>query len=93
MEIKKDNKNELMQRREVIVQVEMEKTPSNAESAKLVVDEFKSSEDKVMIEQVKGTFGKKTFLIKASIYNTKELKDEAIKRSIKTKKAPAPAAA
>ena len=92
MKIQKDKKNELMQRREILMQVEMEKTPSNLESCKLVADEFKSNEENVMIEQVKGTFGKKTFLIKASIYNTKELKEEAVKRLTKVKKVAAPAA-
>ena len=93
MEIKKDNKNELMQRKEVLIQIEMDKNPTNVEASKLIADQFKSDEDKVMIEQVKGTFGKKTFLIKASIYNTKELKEEAVIRLTKAKKvAVAPAA-
>jgi hypothetical protein len=45
-----------------------------------------------MVENAKGTFGKDSFLIKACIYDTKELKEEAFKRLIKAKKAAAPAA-
>jgi hypothetical protein len=42
-----------------------------------------------MVENVKGKFGMKTFLIKASIYTSKELKDESFKRLTKAKKAAA----
>jgi len=87
MEIKKDNKNELMSRREVSVILETGKTPSYAEASKLIADHFKSGEENVMVENVKGKFGRKTFLINASIYNSKELKEEAVKRLIKQKKA------
>lgn len=82
-----------MQRQEVLVEVEMEKTPSYVEASKLVAEQFKAKEENIMIEQVKGTFGKKTFVIKASIYSTKELCEESRKRLIKPKKvAAAPAA-
>ncbi len=91
MEIKKDNKNGLMHRREVLVKIEVEKAPSNAEAVKLIADQFKSSEENIMMEQVMGTFGKQSFLIKASIYDTPKLKEEAVVRLTKAKKT-APAA-
>ena len=87
MIIQKDKKNELMNRREVQVIFEGEKVPSYSEAAKIVADNFKSDEGNIMVEQVKGTFGKKTFSIKASIYDTKELKEESVKRLTKIKKA------
>ena len=93
MEVTKDFKNELMQRRELDVVIESPKNPSFAEVSKMVSEEFKSPEDQIMIERIKGTFGRNTFIINASIYNTKELKEEAFKRLVKTKKtAAAPAA-
>jgi ribosomal protein S24E len=87
MEIRKDNKNELMARREVSVVTSADKTPSFVEASKAIGEHFKSDEDKIMVEGVKGKFGRKTFLINASIYNTKELKEEAVKRLTKQKKA------
>jgi ribosomal protein S24E len=92
MEIKKDFKNQLMQRREIEGILEFDKNPSFPEVAKIIADEFKSNEDQIMVENAKGTFGKKTFIIRASIYDTKELKDEAVKRLVKAKKEAAPAA-
>ena len=92
MDIKKDNKNELMNRREIQAVVTSDKTPSFAEVSKMVGDKFKADDDQIMVEKVGGKFGKGTFLIEADIYDTKELKDESVKRLIKPKKgAAAPA--
>jgi ribosomal protein S24E len=87
MHIKKDIKNVLMKRREVQIIVEAQKTPSFAEAAKLLAEHFKSPEENIMVEKVSGKFGRNTFLISASIYDTKELKEESFKRLTKTKKA------
>jgi len=92
MEIKKDIKNELLGRRELQGLLVSEATPSFAEISKQLSEKFKSPEDQIMVENVKGKYGRKTFLIKASIYESKELKDEAVKRLIKPKKGAVPAA-
>ena len=68
MKILKDIKNDLMNRKEFHVEIDSDKTPSFAEAAKLVAEHFKASEDNVMVENVKGSFGMKKFIIKASIY-------------------------
>lgn len=86
MEIKQDKQNDLLNRREVSFVVEADKTLSYPEALKLIVDHFKCEEDQVMLEKVKGKFGRNTFLIEACIYKTKELKEEAVKRLIKPKK-------
>lgn len=91
MNIKKDNKNELMNRREISIIMDSDKTPSFADTSKMISEHFKSPEENIMVENVKGKFGSKTFLIKASIYDSKELKEEAVKRLIKPKKVAAPA--
>ncbi len=92
MEMKSDIKNELMNRREVQVLIESDKNPSFSEASKMMAEQFKVPEENIMMENVKGKFGRKTFLLKASIYDTKELKDAAFKRLTKTKKGAAPAA-
>ena len=86
MEIKKDFKNELLGRREVKFVLESEKTPSYPEMAKLIAENFKANEETVLLEGVKGKFGRSTFLVSASIYNTKELMEAAKKRITKVKK-------
>ena len=92
MKVKKDFKNDLMKRREVEVLVTESKTPSFAEMSKKLSEHFKAPEENIMVEKVGGKFGRDTFLIKAGIYDTKELKDESFKRLTKQKKA-APGAA
>jgi len=93
MKVQKDIKNDLLGRRELQLVLDAEKTPSFAEISKLVSEKFNAPEDTIMVENVKGKFGRKTFLIKVAIYHTKELKDESVKRLIKQKKvAAAPAA-
>lgn len=86
MEVKKDIKNDLLNRREVSVLVETDKNPGFAEGAKLIADQFKADEENIMVENVNGKFGRNNFLITASIYTTKELKEEAVKRLTKPKK-------
>lgn len=92
MEIKKDFKNELLQRREVQILAECPKTPSFAEVSKTVSEKFKAPEENIMVENVTGKYGRNTFLLQASIYDTKELKDAAFKSMTKVKKTAAPAA-
>ena len=75
-----------MNRREIDLIVEGEKNPNYVEVSKMIADHFKAQEENIMIEKIKGKFGRNTFLIKASIYDTKELKDEAFKRLTKQKK-------
>ena len=87
MKILKDNKNGLLNRREVSFVLETDKNPCFAEASKLVGEHFKANEESIMVENVKGKFGAKTFLIKASIYDNKELKDAAVKLFTKPKKA------
>lgn len=81
-----------MKRREVEFILESDKNPSFIEVSKIISEQFKSSEENILVEAIHGGFGKKSFLIKASIYDTKELKDAAQKRATKVKKGATPAA-
>jgi ribosomal protein S24E len=92
MEIKTETKNELMGRKELSLVLESSKNPNFVEVAKMLAEQFKTSEENIIVEGINGKFGRKNFLINASVYDTKELKDAALKRSIKVKKTVAPAA-
>jgi len=92
VQVKTDIKNDLMNRREVEVLFESDKTPSFVESSKIISDQFKANEENIFVEGIYGSFGKREFLIKASIYDTKELKEAAQKRATKVKKGATPAA-
>jgi len=86
MEIKKDFNNKMAKRREIVLILDSDKNPNFADMTKQVAEEFKASEDCVLVESIKGAFGSKTFLITSSIYDTKELKDKAQERMTKVKK-------
>ena len=90
MEIKSDIKNELLGRRELVLLLDYDKNPSFVDAAKLIADNFKVSEENVLVENIYGGYGRRIFKIQASIYDTKELKEKAQKRMIKVKKAQAP---
>jgi ribosomal protein S24E len=85
MQILKDIKNELFKRREIKIILPSEKTPSYAEVSKLLSEKFNSGEENIVISKVKGRFGAKTFLIDASIYDSKEYKEKT-ERKPKEKK-------
>jgi ribosomal protein S24E len=76
MKIISDNKNDLFKRREVKMVVENSGNPGFANALKLVAGQFKASEDNIAVHNVKGKFGRDTFLIDASIYNSKEDKEK-----------------
>ncbi len=85
MQIIEDKKNPLLGRREVKLIIEAEKNPSMEEAAKIVGEQFKSVEENIAVKQVKGKFGRNTFLITANIYKSKENK-EKIEPKLKGKK-------
>jgi len=76
METLKDFQNDLLNRREIKVVVESEKNPSFSEASKIISKEFKADEESIVINEIKGKFGRKTFLITARVYKTKEDKEK-----------------
>jgi ribosomal protein S24E len=86
MQILKDTKNDLFKRRELKMILPSEKTPSYAEISKLLSEKFNSAEENIVVNKVQGRFGAKTFLIEASIYDSKEDKEKT-ERKPKEKKA------
>lgn len=85
MELKKDIKNSLLKRHEISFLVEAEKNPSFNEMRKNISEELKKPEDSIDVYGIQGKFGRKTFLIKANIYDSK-VDLETIKLLSKTKK-------
>jgi len=85
MQILNDTKNDLFKRREIKILLPSEKNPSYAEISKLLSEKFSSAEENIVVSKVKGRFGAKTFLIEASIYNSKEDKEKT-ERKPKEKK-------
>ena len=89
MEVLKDFKNDLLQRREIKLIVESNTTPSYEETKSLLEKEFKAKPESTVIKTVKGTFGRKTFLVKAYAYNSKEAMENIETKTQKQRKAEA----
>ena len=100
MKILKDVKNQLLKRRELDIVVEADKNPSFEEATKTIVDSIKADPENLVVKEIKGKFGRKTFLIRALVYDTKEDKEKTEPKPKKKKgegeaageAAPAPAA-
>jgi len=84
--IQKDFKNDLLNRREVVVRFESESNPGLVESNSKVVSEFKSSEDKVVIKRINSIFGSNEFVIEAYVYDSVEDKDKVEPKKKEKKK-------
>lgn len=86
MKIIEDKQNMLLKRREIKAIVEAEKNPTMQEAAKTVAEHFKTAEENTAIKQVKGKFGRHTFLIVANIYKSKEDKEKIEPKTKKKEK-------
>jgi len=84
MEILEEKNNNVLKRKEIKIIVEAGKNPTLDEAVEIVAKEFKAEKDNVVIKQVKGKFGRNTFLISSFIYDSKEDK-EAIEPKLKKK--------
>jgi len=90
MKIIEDKNNELLNRKEIKIIVEESKNPSMQEAMKTISGHFKAKDENIVVREIKGKFGRNTFLISAFIYNSKEAKDK-IERKPKGKKEEKPA--
>ncbi len=76
IKIIEDEQNPLLERRRIKIIIEAEKNPTIQEATKKVAEQFKTAEENIAIKQVKGKFGRNTFLISANVYNNKENKEK-----------------
>jgi len=71
-----DKDNFLLNRKEVKVLVDSKKNPTYKEAEEILIKEFDSSNDCIVVRRVKGKFGRNTFLISGFVYNSKEDKEK-----------------
>ena len=75
MRVIRDFKNELLRRREIVAIVENEANPGFERCRKEIAEEFRVSEDSVVIKGVKSKFGSHEFKIDAFIYDSEKDKE------------------
>lgn len=69
-----ENKNKLLHRDEVIIEMHSEATPSKEQALKTVSEHFKISPENIVISKVGSRFGSKSVKIRAKIYENHEAK-------------------
>ena len=81
--------NKLLHRKEVVISLHSEKTPSKIEVAKELAKNFKSTEENIIIEKIDSKFGKKEFTVYAKVYHDHQSKNkyETVTRKEKKKRA------
>lgn len=88
MKVLEETENKLLNRKEVKIIVEAAKNPSLPDASKILAEKFKSSEELIAVNGVKGKFGRSTFLISGNIYKTKEDKEQVEQKPKEKKAAP-----
>lgn len=84
-----EKSNPLFNRKEIVLEIESEITPSYSEAEKIVSEKFKTNPESLKIKKVHGKFGSKFFVIDANIYSSKEDKEGIEAKPKKDKKAEA----
>lgn len=89
--ILEEKQNLLLNRKEIILEITAEKTPSHSEVQKIVSEKFKANQDALKIKKIEGQFGSNVFKIMANIYPSKKEKEETEFKTKKEKEAEAKA--
>jgi len=70
MEIKKDFKNELFGRQELVFEMRSEKNPSFDEVRKMISDKISKPEENIYVKKILGSFGNDNFEIEVQVYDS-----------------------
>jgi ribosomal protein S24E len=87
METKKQIRNDMFRRQEVSFVLEAEKNPNFDECRKLISEKFSKPEENIDVYGVRGSFGSKSFVIKAYVYDSKEDLQKAVQKTGKQREA------
>ncbi len=68
--MKRDVRNIVLKRREVVIELAADKNPGFAQAIKILAEQCKASKDCIAIQSVKSSFGSNLFLLDAHIYDS-----------------------
>ena len=68
MNIVTDKKNDLLKRREIIVELSVPKTPSFVEMQQQLSEKLKAASEVIAVKSITGSFGNSSFSIEAFVY-------------------------
>ena len=78
-----EKQNDLFNRKEVVLEISSDISPSNTDVQKLIAEKFSVSEANIKVKGIYGNFGTHEFTIYANVYKTVQDKETT---EIKTKK-------
>ena len=70
MQVINNHRNDLLKRREMLIEIESASNPGIPESKKIIAKLGDSTEDSVTIKKITSKFGRKTFTIEANVYDS-----------------------
>jgi ribosomal protein S24E len=71
-----EKNNPLFDRKEILIVIDSEITPSRKDTLKIISEKFSAKPEAIKINKIHGKFGSKAFSVKASIYKTREEKEQ-----------------
>jgi ribosomal protein S24E len=71
-----ESRNELLKRKEFVVEITLASNPGSAHATKLISDHYKVAEDVVIVKKLRNVYGSHSLMINAFIYDSKEAKDK-----------------
>jgi len=93
MNILETTENMLLDRKEIYAEVENTKTPNFDEVKDMISKKLNTTKDNIVVKEVLGSFGKRSFKVTAFIYDTKEALEKSEGKIEKpAEQAPAPEA-
>ncbi len=72
MKLQTESKNNIFGRQEVVYHVESSNSPTFSDMKKKIAEELKKDEETIHVYSIKGSFGSNNFVVKASIYDSKD---------------------
>lgn len=76
MNILKENKNELLDRLELVFELESDSTPKKSNLLMEISKEKNIPEENIVIEKVEGRFGDKKFIVYVKLYDNKKSREK-----------------
>ena len=68
----KEEENPLFKRKEIVIMVKSEITPSSIQAIEFIAKKLSVNAENVKIKKIAGKFGAKEFLVRANVYLSKE---------------------
>ena len=84
LKIISEKENPLFKRKEIHVEIEAVSSPKKEDAEKSISEKFSVPTENIAIKKIDGRFGSRIFRITASLYHSKEIKEQTEPKSKKT---------